>query len=101
MAKYIKLPKHQSGRIITTKTPYGSTSDMIVNDEEILKKISLDSDSILLKDDEGYYITLKSRIDTGLSDPNRYSETYRGLIEDKISQDIEKYDLNHKDENNG
>jgi hypothetical protein len=37
MAKVFKTPKHTTGRTISTKTPYGSTSDMIVKDEELLK----------------------------------------------------------------
>lgn len=84
MARIFKTPKHQTGRTITTKTPYGSTSDMVVTDETILNKIMIDNDSILLKDDEGFYITYKSRIDNGLSDPLRYSINYREKISEQI-----------------
>lgn len=97
MAKnFIKTSKHQTGRNITTKTPYGSTSDMIVTDEELLKKISIDENCILLQDDEGYYITNKNRIDTGLSDPLRYWQQYRQIISDKIANDIKQWDKNNE-----
>ena len=98
MAKnFIKISKHQTGRTITTKTPYGSTSDMIVTDEDMLKKVTVANNCILLKDDEGYYITTKNRIDDGLSDPLRYSDEYRDIIANKILQDIEQYDEAHKE----
>ena len=87
--KYYKAPKHSTGRIITTKTPYGSTSDMIVKDEEILSKVPVADFCILLKDDEGYYITHKDRIDDGLADPFRYCESYRKIMTEKIQKDLE------------
>lgn len=86
--KIIKVPKHQTGRVITTKTPYGSTSDMIVTDEEVLNKVTIAEDCILLKDDDGYYITSKNCIDNGLSDPLRYCQSYREIIAEKISKDL-------------
>ena len=36
----IKIRKHETGRSITTKTPYGTTSDMLVKDEEVYSKQS-------------------------------------------------------------
>lgn len=98
MAKnFIKTSKHQTGRNITTKTPYGSTSDMVVNDEEVLKKIHLEENCVLLQDDEGYYITNQNRINSGLSDPLRYNSKYREIIANKIQKDIEEYNNKHKD----
>ena len=42
MAKnFIKPRKHESGRTIATKTAYGITSDMVVQDEEIIAKVNL------------------------------------------------------------
>ena len=32
---------------------------------------------VICKDDRGYYITLKARLDNGLADPNRYSNSRR------------------------
>lgn len=98
--KYYKAPKHSTGRVITTKTPYGSTSDMIVTDQEILKKISISEFCVLLHDDDGYYITNKNRIDTGLADPLRYCESYRKMMSEKIQKDIENYDNSNKENNN-
>lgn len=90
MAKnFIKVSKHQTGRSITTKTPYGSTSDMIVKDEEILSKVTVAENCVLLQDDDGYYITNKDRIDNGLSDPLRYCESFRKIIGEKIAKDLE------------
>lgn len=100
MARIFKTPKHQTGRTITTRTPYGSTSDMVVKDEDILKKVKVAESCVLLKDDEGYYITNQNRIDSGLADPLRYCEKYRDIMTAKINQDIEEYDAAHKKETN-
>jgi hypothetical protein len=96
MAKVFRTPKHQTGRTITTKTPYGSTSDMVVTDQDILKKIKVAESCVLLKDDEGYYITNINRIDSGLADPLRYCDKYREIISAKINKDIEEYDATNK-----
>jgi hypothetical protein len=96
--KFFKVSKHQTGRSITTKTPYGSTSDMIVSDTEILKKITVADHCVLLKDDDGYYITNKTMIDSGLADPMRHCEKYRSIIGEKIALDIANYDNHHKTE---
>jgi hypothetical protein len=90
--KFYKAPKHSTGRVITTKTPYGSTSDMIVTDAEILKKVSVAEFCVLLKDDDGYYITNKNRIDSGLADPLRYCETYRKIMSEKIQKDFDAWE---------
>lgn len=88
MSKIFKTPKHQTGRTITTKTPYGSTSDMIVTDQDILSKVPVSENCVLLQDDDGYYITNKNRIDNGLSDPLRYCTSYREIMSKKISEDL-------------
>lgn len=78
MAKnFVKPRKHETGRVITTKTPYGTTSDMVVDDEKIIAKFTLDENSILAKDDNGYYVTHKNRVNNGLADPFRYDLSYR------------------------
>lgn len=79
MAKnYYKAPKHSTGHVVTTKTHFGSTGDMVV-DHSILqldgKPIELSETSVLCKDDLGYYITNKAMIDSNLADPNRYANT--------------------------
>jgi len=89
MAKnFVKPRKHESGRTITTKTPYGSTSDMIVTDEEIVKKVIVADFAILLQDDEGYYVTHKNRVDSGLADPFRHDNEYRLIMDEKIFKDL-------------
>jgi hypothetical protein len=79
MAKKIfKIPKHQTGRTITTKTPYGTDSSMVVSDEKVLASVTINE--VLAKDDQGYYITHKKHIDSKLADPNRYCESYRNSL---------------------
>jgi hypothetical protein len=66
MAKYQKRSDHSGRGIeITTPSRYGSHSSMVVEE--------LEEGRVVCKDDAGEYTTLKSRLDTGLSDPNRYS----------------------------
>lgn len=74
MAKnFIKSRKHDSGRTIATKTAYGITSDMVVQDEEIIAKVNLSVNSVLVQDDMGYFIVDKNRVNDGLACPARYS----------------------------
>lgn len=87
MAKHYKMPKHQTGRVITTKTPYGTTSDMIVEDESLLSKVELNKGQVLAKDDSGYYITCSHNVDNGLSDPFRHCEKYRQRNAINITQE--------------
>lgn len=75
--KYYKAPKHTCGKNVTTKTWFGSDSEMIVNTNNI--KISLKDNEVLCKDDDGFYITEKSRINNGLADPNRYADSQKRL----------------------
>ena len=79
---FVKPRTHDTGTIITTKTPFGSTSDMIID----LSKYTLDNNEInikdnevVCKDDKGFYITLKSRIDNKTADPNRYANAKNRL----------------------
>lgn len=68
--KYYKAPLHQTGTNITTKTHFGSTGDMVVDHSKY--GLELKESEVLCKDDRGFYITLKNRIDNGLADANRY-----------------------------
>lgn len=89
MAKnFIKPRKHETGRSITTKTPYGTTSDMLVTDENILSKVKIPGDTVLVKDDDGYYVTFKERVDNGLADPRRYSDTLRLAIQHQVEEQL-------------
>lgn len=54
----------ETGVLLTTKSAYGSHSDMVIEDL---------GDKVKCKDDIGTYITDKSRLDTGLADPNRWN----------------------------
>ena len=84
MVKYRQKPKgHDTGQVVTTKSPYGSHADMVVELEELQSsdffetgegryRVIEDYETVC-KDDRGYYITTKARLDNGLADPNRYS----------------------------
>lgn len=77
MAKnYYKAPKHTTGRIISTKTHFGTTSDMVVDMTQVVasgEPINIHENEVLCKDDDGLYITSKYMVDSGLADPNRYA----------------------------
>jgi len=75
--------KHETGKKITTKTAYGTTSDMVVTDENILMKINTPEGVVLVKDDCGYYFTPENRVDTNLADPNRYANN-RDIITKQV-----------------
>ena len=64
--------RHVTGNTITTKSWFGSHSEMIV--EEI------DDGLVVCEDDKGKYITNHKMIDSGLADPNRY-ELNRKIVE--------------------
>lgn len=68
---YTSKRSHDTSRVYTTKTPFGSHAEMIVQDVSEFD-ICLKDNEVICKDDGGYYVTLKSRIDSGLADPNRY-----------------------------
>jgi hypothetical protein len=69
---------YDAGLVITTKSPYGSHADMVVELEELqlgdlVELRDMEDYETVCKDDKGCYITLKSRLDNGLADPNRYT----------------------------
>ena len=65
--------RHVTGSDITTKSWFGSHSDMIVEE--------LDDGRVVCEDDRGKYITYANRIDNGLVDPRRSAEDR--MMEDK------------------
>tara|TARA_B100002019_G_scaffold287225_1_gene298896 strand:- start:5027 stop:5239 length:213 start_codon:yes stop_codon:yes gene_type:complete len=46
---------------------------MIVNIEDEAKGHNVPKDKVICEDENGYYVTYKSRIDSGLADPSRYA----------------------------
>lgn len=84
----VKIRKHETGRSITTKTPYGTTSDMLVKDEEILSKVAVPDGFLLVSDDRGYYFASKNALDNGLADPVRYSESVRDSMNFQIMEQM-------------
>lgn len=78
MAKKIYKPRsHETGTIITTKTAFGSTSDMVIDISKYTiedgNALIIQSNEVICKDDKGFYITSKDRIDSKIADPNRYA----------------------------
>lgn len=76
--KYYKPPTHQTGLAVTTKTHFGTTGDMVVDHSKYKivgtdNSISLKDNEVLCRDDRGFYVTQKNRVDNGLADPNRYA----------------------------
>lgn len=71
------MPKNHkdkdSVRTIDTPSPYGSHSSMVVDIDKEAQNHSVPKDKIICKDEKGYYITYKKRIDNGLADPCRYA----------------------------
>jgi len=66
MAKYRpRQGGYESGRSLTTKSWFGSHTDMVVEE--------LEDGEVICKDDRGTYTTYKTRLDNGLADPNRYA----------------------------
>ena len=57
--------RHTTGKPITTKSWFGSHSEMVVEE--------LSNGEVVCEDDSGKYITNKSMLDSGLADPNRYN----------------------------
>ena len=100
MAKYRAGGKgYESGKTITTKSWFGSHADMVVEPSSVSKEDEkefaewilssaiemaqvgaeerwADSERVVCKDDKGYYMTYKNRLDDGLADPNRYSSRH-------------------------
>lgn len=60
-------------RTIETPSPYGSHSDMVVDIDEQAQGHNIPKDKVICKDERGYYITFKNRIDNGRADPCRYA----------------------------
>lgn len=80
--------KHDTGRTITTKTPYGISSDMLVTDESILKRVNIPDNFALVHDDYGYFIVNKRRVDDGLACPARYDTMFRERSHKEIEEQI-------------
>ena len=74
--------KHEVGRTITTPSPYGSHSSMVVDHEKY--SLILEQDEVLCKDDYRFYITKKNRLDNGMADPARYSSKMKDMPDEKI-----------------
>jgi hypothetical protein len=69
--------RHDSAKIITTPSNYGSHKVMVVDSKDF--DVELREDQVICKDDFHYYVTLKSRLDDGLADPNRYGSPKNNL----------------------
>ena len=59
-----KGSRHFTVNIITTKSWFGSHSEMIVEDRG--------DGTVVCEDDKGKYVTTMKMVDSGLADPNRF-----------------------------
>lgn len=80
--------KHETGRKIVSKTPYGVTADMVVADTDILEKVRIPENCVLVHDDVGYFIVNKERVDDGLACPLRYDAAFREKSNQEIMEAI-------------
>ena len=55
--------RHVTGNTITTKSWFGSHSEMVVEE--------LEDGKVVCEDDNGRYVTFADRLDNGLADPRR------------------------------
>ena len=91
MARKYNTPKHTVGKIITTKTAFGSHKEMVVPcDDPNIQMLKIDDNHIICKDDTGYYVTEKNRIDSGLADPNRYSNSKSRIFIQALDEEVAK-----------
>lgn len=60
-------------RTLETASAYGSHSSMIVDLDNDAKNHNVPNDKVVCKDERGYYVTYKNRIDNNLADPCRYA----------------------------
>lgn len=63
--------QHDTGKSVTTKSFFGSHAEMVVDHSSF--NLTLSDNEVLCKDDSGYYVTLRDRLDNGLADPKRFS----------------------------
>jgi len=68
-----KRKEKDSVRNIDTPSPYGTHSSMVVDIDSEAKGHNIPKDKVICKDENGYYITFKNRIDNGMADPCRYA----------------------------
>ncbi len=64
--------RHETGNNITTPSWFGSHESMVVDHSEL--EYSVSQEQVVCKDDKGYYVTERKKLDTGVADPNRYSD---------------------------
>jgi hypothetical protein len=82
--KYYKAPVHQTGSIVTTKTQFGSTSDMIVDHSVYTvdgNPVTIHDSEIVCKDDRGFYITSKNRINSAINDTNELISSGNSILQ--------------------
>jgi hypothetical protein len=58
--------RHVTGKMITTKSWFGSHAEMVVEE--------LEDGKVVCEDDNGKYITFADRLDNGLADTRRLAQ---------------------------
>jgi hypothetical protein len=72
---------HDTSSVITTPTPFGSHSVMLA--DLSLFDSTFKENEVVCKDDQGYYVTTKDRLDSNLADPNRYNARRSVVLKEK------------------
>jgi len=79
--------KHDTGKVIATKSFYGSHAEMVVDSSEFDVKLS--ENEVVCVDQDGFYITFKDRLDSGLADPRRFHNKSRKTVQ-KVDKELDK-----------
>lgn len=68
-----KAPTKEDKTTIKTPSEFGSHASMVVAEPPAKWLVLCGPNDVVCQDQRGFYVTQKSRLDNGLSDPNRYS----------------------------
>lgn len=79
--------KHDTGKVISTKSFYGSHAEMVVDSSEFDVKLS--DGEVVCSDQDGFYITFKNRLDSGFADPRRFHGQSRKVVQ-KVDKEVDK-----------
>ena len=76
--------KHDTGKVIATKSFYGSHAEMVVDPKEF--DVVLKENEVVCADQDGFYVTFKDRLDSGLADPRRFHSKTRKAVNKRVEK---------------
>ena len=88
MAIRKKVPRKISSnvRLVNTATPYGIDQGMVVTDEDILSKVTVPADTVLVRDDQGIFPVPTFYLENSYACPARMDSTLRAKW-DRIAEE--------------